>query len=59
MIKEGYNEIAETFKNLLEMKNRTTLFDEAQKVDIDFVDYIKKQLKRLSCKVKIGILNIH
>ncbi|MDM7659330.1 hypothetical protein [Lactococcus lactis] len=52
MIKEGYNEIAETFKNLLEMKNRTTLFDEAQKVDIDFVDYIKKATQKVKLQSK-------
>lgn len=52
MINEGYNEIAETFKNLPEMKNRTTLFDESQKVDIDFVNYIKKATQKIKLQSK-------
>ncbi|MDV2618289.1 hypothetical protein RZO27_03970 [Lactococcus lactis] len=52
MTNEEYDEITETLKNLPEMKNRTTLFDESQKVDIDFVDYIKKATQKVKLQSK-------
>lgn len=52
MIDEEYHEIAKTLKNLPEMKNRTTLFDESQKVDIDFVDYIRKATQKIKLQSK-------
>lgn len=52
MTDEEYNEITKTLKNLPKMKNRTTLFDESQKVDIDFVDYIRKATQKIKLQSK-------
>lgn len=52
MTNEEYDEIAETLKNLPEMKNRTTLFDESQKVDIDIVEYIRKATQKIKLQSK-------
>lgn len=52
MANEEYDVIAETLKKLPGMKNRTTLFDESQKVDIDFVNYIKKATQKITLQSK-------
>lgn len=53
MIKnEEYYKIFEAVKDLPEMEERTSLFDEAPKVNINFVNYIKNATKKVKLQRK-------